>query len=43
MSMKNSNDTIGNRTRQLPACCAVCYAEAKYGNVINLEPVYEEA
>jgi len=23
MSMKNSNDTIGNRTRDLPACCAV--------------------
>ena len=23
MSMKNSNDTIGNRTRNLPACSAV--------------------
>jgi hypothetical protein len=23
MSMKNSNDTIGNRTRELPACSAV--------------------
>jgi hypothetical protein len=23
MSMKNSNDTIGNRTRELPACTAV--------------------
>jgi hypothetical protein len=23
MSMKNSNDTIGNRTRDLPACRAV--------------------
>ena len=23
MSMKNSNDTIGNRTRNLPACMAV--------------------
>ena len=23
MSMKNSNDTIGNRTRDLPACIAV--------------------
>jgi hypothetical protein len=23
MSMKNSNDTIGNRTRDLPACGAV--------------------
>ena len=23
MSMKNSNDTIGNRTRDLPACSAV--------------------
>jgi hypothetical protein len=22
MSMKNSNDTIGNRTRDLPACSA---------------------
>ena len=24
MSMKNSNDTIGNRKRELPACSAVC-------------------
>ena len=23
MSMKNSNDTVGNRTRDLPACNAV--------------------
>jgi hypothetical protein len=23
MSMRNSNDTIGNRTRNLPACSAV--------------------
>jgi len=23
MSMKNSNDNIGNRTRDLPACSAV--------------------
>jgi hypothetical protein len=23
MSMKNSNDTIGNRTRDLPACSAL--------------------
>ena len=23
MSMKNSNDTIGNQTRDLPACSAV--------------------
>jgi len=23
MSMKNSNDTIGNRTRDLPTCSAV--------------------
>jgi hypothetical protein len=23
MSMKNSNDTIGNRTRDIPACRAV--------------------
>jgi hypothetical protein len=23
MSMKNSNDTVGNRTRELPACIAV--------------------
>jgi hypothetical protein len=43
MSMKNSNETIGNRTRDLPACCAVSYAEARYGNVINFEPVYEKA
>ena len=25
MSMKNSNDTIGNRTRDLPACCMTKY------------------
>ena len=28
MSMKNSNDTIGNRTRDLPACSAVLQPNA---------------
>jgi hypothetical protein len=28
MSTKNSNDTIGNRTRDLPACSAVPHATA---------------
>jgi len=28
MSIKNSNDTVGNRTRDLPACSAVPYPTA---------------
>ena len=28
LSMKNSNDTIGNRNRDLPACSAVSQANA---------------
>jgi len=28
MSMKNSNDTIGNRTRDIPACSAVPQSSA---------------
>ena len=32
MSMKNSNDTIGNRTRDLPACSA---ASNKVSNIIR--------
>ena len=28
MSMKNSNDTIGDRTRELPACSAVPHPTA---------------
>jgi hypothetical protein len=28
MSVKNSNDTIGNRTRDLPACSAVSQPSA---------------
>jgi hypothetical protein len=28
MSMKNSNETIGNRTRDLPACCVVTQSNA---------------
>jgi hypothetical protein len=28
MAMKNSNDTIGNRTRDLPACSAVHHPNA---------------
>ena len=31
MSMKNSNDTIGNRTRDLPACSAVPQSTAPPG------------
>jgi hypothetical protein len=33
MSMKNSNDTIGNRARDLPACNAVPIYECKYVNI----------
>jgi hypothetical protein len=38
MSMKNSNDTIGNRTRDLLACSALPQPSAphlKYGTVEN--------
>jgi hypothetical protein len=39
--MKNSNDTIGNRTRDLPACSAVpqptAPARAPVGKVISLK------
>ena len=39
--MKNSNDTIGNRTRDLPACSAVPQTTAPpnvmYSNGINLK------
>jgi len=36
MSMKNSNDTIGNRTRDLPACSAVAQPTAPLRAVILL-------
>ena len=40
MSMKNSNDTIGNRTRDLPTCSAVPQPteipRAAEGNTIGL-------
>jgi len=41
MSIKNSNDTIGNRTRDLPACSAVPQQTAPprallYFNVLQL-------
>jgi len=34
MSMKNSDDTIGNRTRNLPACSAVL--QPKHIHVVGL-------
>ena len=37
MSMKNSNDTIGNRTRDLPACSAVPQPTAPPAACPNLE------
>jgi hypothetical protein len=30
MSMKNSNDTIGNQTRALKACSAVCLNQLRH-------------
>ena len=37
MSMKNSHDTIGSRTRDLPACSAVLEEKRPLGNIdINL-------
>ena len=36
MSMKNSNDTIGNRTRDLPACSAVPQPTAPPRAPLNL-------
>ena len=36
MSMKNSNNAIGNRTRDLPACSAVPQLTANYYGVIDL-------
>jgi hypothetical protein len=45
MSMKNSNDTIGNRTRDLPACSVVPQptvsprAPLKPAIKLNLEPI----
>ena len=35
MSIKNSNDTIGNRTRYLPSCSAVPQPTAPPRNAVN--------
>jgi len=35
MSMKNTNDTFGNRTCELPACSAVPQATAPPGAVLE--------
>jgi len=35
MSMKNSDDTIGNRTRDLPACSAVSQPTPPPGAPVN--------
>jgi hypothetical protein len=48
MSMKNSNDTIGNRTRDLPACSAVpqptAPPRAPVGYITSLKiPYYDRA
>ena len=41
MSMKNSNDTIGNRTRELPTCSAVPQPTAPPRTPYNFgNPVY---
>ena len=43
MSMKNSNDTIGNRTRDLPACSAVPQPTAPPRETCKrVEKVYKE-
>jgi len=48
MSMKNSNDTIGNRNRELPVCSAVPqptapsrnpYLEGEYGLEVCLREI----
>jgi len=38
--MKNSNDTIGSRTRDLPACGAVPQLTAQPRAPINLREIY---
>ena len=37
--MKNSNDTIGNRTRGLPACSAVCLIPRMAGDSQTFFPI----
>jgi hypothetical protein len=39
MSMKNSNDTIGNRTRDIPACSAVPQLTAPTGALKHVEDI----
>jgi hypothetical protein len=39
MSMKNSNDPIGNRTRDLPACSAVRHRVLLYNSLTYLSPL----
>jgi len=42
--MKNSNDTIGNRTRDLPTCRAVCHqyeTQLKYLTILSVYPQYK--
>jgi hypothetical protein len=39
MSIKNSNDTIGNRTRDLPACSAM-FIELVYPSFLILPNIY---
>jgi len=41
MSMKKSNDTTGNRTRDLPACSAVPHPTAS-PRALNLTTIYFE-
>ena len=41
MSMKNSNDTIGNRTLDLPACSAVPLSTASPSTLLVLVYVGE--
>ena len=45
MSMKNSNDTIGNRTRDLPVCSSLCHRaphsiKIPFNNFSNLSHEY---
>jgi len=39
MSLKNSNDTIGNRTRDIPACSAVPQPAAPPRSFTDVRPV----
>jgi hypothetical protein len=37
MSMKNFNGTIGDRTRELPACCAVLLGKGSLKCTFNIK------